>query len=304
MTLDEMAMELSRADFAYLKWWLGNARNPSHLLRVIGTSAFDLEHTCMELQYEHSVFGGLNNHNNDGALEHAIFMGRGQSREGGFHVDNICYMAIDVYSLMSLRLESLVHIPINMRMPGAPVLLQAWAQRPADKEENQETRLHAMSATLNFFIQHLTQDQNRTKKWVYPVGSPAFSIYDMLPEFLELMRVGSDTRILSLLRESIIDGVFAENRDSLTQSILAFIAQKQDHLITRRMYSKLLLIFDNHPDVRTMHPVVNTLFRHFRHHPTPIQSQPEATRVDFYISKVKACFPLSVSRALCANLVC
>lgn len=205
-------------------------------------------------------------------------------------VETRCYLAIDAHALESVRLESLMYIPLHMRMPTAPLLVRAWTrsfgtvvsnlpfdllqrhrhheeqlqqqqqQQQQERQDRQqsvisrdsgpvffeecEVRLHAMSATLNFFVQHMTQAHDSTMRWVYPIWSPAFALYDMLPEFLTLVRGHRDSHIMSLLRESVLDGAHAEQHDSMGQTILAFILQKQQHILTRRMYNMIRAAFD------------------------------------------------------------
>lgn len=297
MTLDEMARELTADDASYLRWWAASAVDSNlKFLCVAGTSAFALERTLMMLQFTHGVFNRAGSgapfrntpeyragnirekkweRQRDGAARHAVFL-PGDLRL----VDTRCYMAIDACALESVRLESLMYIPLHMRMPTSPLLLQAWARSWGTESE---VRLHAISATINFFVQHMTQAHDSTMRWVHPIWSPAFALYDMLPEFLTLVRGHRNAHILSLLRESVLDGAHAKQHDSMGQTILAFILQKQHHILTRRMYNMLRTIFDKSYDIRVAHPIVAALFRYYKQCPTVAQLNSENSWVDFFL---------------------
>lgn len=291
VSASEMMSEISDADAAYLKWWLSGCPSTRVcFLRVLGANAFEIERTCMWLQHVRGVFSvdwEENHHNryrpeemtaSDGAYRHAIFVPK---RAG--QVDNRCLMAIDAYALMALRYASLTYIPIHMRMPAAPLLVQAWSRRPLCPAADSYTRLHGMMATLCFFVQHLTQPEQRAYRWVHPISAPEFSIYDMLPEFLALLRCGNNSRVLTMLRESILDGAFASKTDSTMQVILAFVLQKQTHLLTRRMFEMLSKEFDQEPAVRHAHPVVAAVLKHLRKVPTDRMLDSTYYRIDLTV---------------------
>lgn len=300
LTLDEMAMDISEGDASYLRWWVVSTPGIDvRFLRVVGASAFALERTFMLLQYVHGTFdrfgsgapfvhtaeyreGNLNAKRHygqmDGASRHAIFVPSDRSK-----IDTECLLAIDSCALAVIRMESMVYIPLQMRMPAAPVLLQAWSRSSEDPMEP-ELRLHGMAATMHFFAQHLTRVHTMNNRWIHPVASPAFAIYDMFPEFLEMLRCHKDTHLLSMIRESMLDGAHAENRDSYLQCILGFVLQRQEHTITRRMNDMLLGMFDRSHDLRHVHPIAAALLRHYRENPTPIRRNLATQRLDFYLS--------------------
>lgn len=259
-TAEEFIQLLRPEDREYCGWWIANfsSSNKGDLayMAVLGVNAIDLQRSLNYLHRIHYVFGFQTG--TETWRKHAIFS-RGTKK---------CFLAIERHCLRAARMHMIRHIPLDNKMPSAPVLVQAWALA---SPTNHEMRRHGMAAVLFFLAQHLDAQKRGSGAThlagMHPLSSPAFAIYDHLPEFIDMIRSNADLILLVRIRESMpqtAEYLPGHWMDSAYSLVNAFVMQRRQHRLYKDMVDLLWSVFQASPIARHRYPVAMAILRYFK----------------------------------------
>jgi len=247
-------------EVAYFEWWLGDNDQLVFLL-IEGADALDVQRTLSFFHRTSSIFG---NGKTEPWEQHAVF---------SYNGSNGCLLAIHGAALRCARMAMLPCVPIEYQLPQAPVLMDAWTMKSLERGRS-DVRRHGMAAVLSFLSQHIRSSTRH--EWarsstlvadIHPIYSPLFAIYDYLPEFVSLLRLDTDMRMLTRMRDSLPGAAaYMPNywMDSIYSLVSAFLFQQRPHLIHRHTIMTLCLFFRDNPDARHRHAIAHALVEHYR----------------------------------------